>query len=133
MKILYHKFNMLTMPLISLVQPVTAEGTLFYASPEILNLSIDLSSTSSSLKHADVYSMALVMWEIVNRCSAFYKGFGKNLCDCVLLLFYLALNHQLQSEKNSLGGRSTCYCTVILCIIFKIFILLEILCRALIA
>ena len=112
---------------------MTAEGTLFYAAPEILNLSIDLSSTSSSLKHADVYSMALVMWEIVNRCSAFYKGFGENLFDYVLLLLYLALNHKLQSEKNSLGGRRICYCTVILYIIFLNIHSLEILNRTLLA
>jgi len=35
-------------------------------------MTIDLSHPSSSLKQADVYSMALVLWEVANRCGDFY-------------------------------------------------------------
>lgn len=63
-----------------LLQTVYAEGTPFYMAPELLNCSIDLTNVSSSLKQADVYSMALVMWEIVSQCNVFFsKSFNAGL------------------------------------------------------
>ncbi|KAK7124203.1 hypothetical protein R3I94_018537 [Phoxinus phoxinus] len=44
-------------------------GTARYMAPEVLESRMDLENIES-FKQADVYSMALVMWEIVSRCSA---------------------------------------------------------------
>ena len=57
------------------------EGTPYYIAPEILDLTIDLSNTSSALKQADVYSLGLVMWEIVNHCSSFYGKFTSKILE----------------------------------------------------
>ncbi|XP_076819702.1 activin receptor type-2A-like isoform X2 [Clavelina lepadiformis] len=55
-------------------QEIKGAGTPFYKAPEILDLSIDLHHSSVALKQADVYSMALVMWEIISRCKDFYDN-----------------------------------------------------------
>ncbi|XP_056336062.1 TGF-beta receptor type-2 [Danio aesculapii] len=44
-------------------------GTARYMAPEVLESRMDLENTES-FKQADVYSMALVLWEIMSRCSA---------------------------------------------------------------
>ncbi|XP_077100106.1 TGF-beta receptor type-2 [Siphateles boraxobius] len=44
-------------------------GTARYMAPEVLESRMDLENIES-FKQADVYSMALVLWEIVSRCSA---------------------------------------------------------------
>ncbi|XP_051520552.1 TGF-beta receptor type-2 [Myxocyprinus asiaticus] len=44
-------------------------GTARYMAPEVLESRIDLENIES-FKQADVYSMALVLWEITSRCSA---------------------------------------------------------------
>ena len=43
-------------------------GTYRYMSPEELLTTVDLDSTET-FKQMDVYSMALVLWEIVSRCA----------------------------------------------------------------
>ncbi|XP_055076270.2 TGF-beta receptor type-2 [Misgurnus anguillicaudatus] len=43
-------------------------GTARYMAPEVLESRMDLENTES-FKQADVYSMALVLWEITSRCS----------------------------------------------------------------
>lgn len=45
--------------------------------PEVLESRINLENIES-FKQADVYSMALVLWEIISRCSAIG---GKMTCD----------------------------------------------------
>ncbi|XP_067267526.1 TGF-beta receptor type-2 [Chanodichthys erythropterus] len=44
-------------------------GTARYMAPEVLESRMDLENIES-FKQADVYSMALVLWEIMSRCSA---------------------------------------------------------------
>lgn len=44
-------------------------GTARYMAPEVLESRINLENIES-FKQADVYSMALVLWEITSRCSA---------------------------------------------------------------
>ncbi|XP_042601281.1 TGF-beta receptor type-2-like [Cyprinus carpio] len=57
-------------------------GTARYMAPEVLESRMDLENIES-FKQADVYSMALVLWEITSRCSAigdsrvFVSPFGK--------------------------------------------------------
>lgn len=44
-------------------------GTARYMAPEVLESRINLENIES-FKQADVYSMALVLWEMISRCSA---------------------------------------------------------------
>ena len=44
-------------------------GTARYMAPEVLESRINLENIES-FKQTDVYSMALVLWEITSRCSA---------------------------------------------------------------
>lgn len=48
---------------------VSQVGTARYMAPEVLESRMDLENIES-FKQADVYSMALVLWEITSRCSA---------------------------------------------------------------
>ncbi|XP_034023451.1 bone morphogenetic protein receptor type-2-like [Thalassophryne amazonica] len=48
-------------------------GTLHYMAPEILEGAINL-SCDGSLLQADVYSLGLLLWEIVTRCSDLFEG-----------------------------------------------------------
>uniref|UniRef100_H2Y4P7 receptor protein serine/threonine kinase n=1 Tax=Ciona savignyi TaxID=51511 RepID=H2Y4P7_CIOSA len=50
---------------------LVAEGTPFYVAPEVLDLSINLRHQGEALTQADVYSMSLVMWEVVTQCKEF--------------------------------------------------------------
>ncbi|XP_044299054.1 anti-Muellerian hormone type-2 receptor [Varanus komodoensis] len=43
-----------------------------YIAPEILDETLNLQDLSSALRQADVYSLALVLWEILMRCSALF-------------------------------------------------------------
>ncbi|XP_060618833.2 anti-Muellerian hormone type-2 receptor [Anolis sagrei] len=43
-----------------------------YIAPEILDESLNLQDLGSALRQADVYSLALVLWEILMRCSALF-------------------------------------------------------------
>ncbi len=43
-------------------------GTVRYMAPEVLDLTLD-SRQFDSYKRADVYSMGLVLWEVVRRCA----------------------------------------------------------------
>uniref|UniRef100_A0A8C3S6P6 receptor protein serine/threonine kinase n=1 Tax=Chelydra serpentina TaxID=8475 RepID=A0A8C3S6P6_CHESE len=49
-------------------------GTQRYMAPEILDDSLDLQDWGRALKQADIYSLALVLWEILTRCSGFSPG-----------------------------------------------------------
>lgn len=44
-------------------------GTARYMAPEVLESRINLENIES-FKQADVYSMALVLWEMISRCGA---------------------------------------------------------------
>lgn len=44
-------------------------GTARYMAPEVLESRINLENIES-FKQADIYSMALVLWEITSRCNA---------------------------------------------------------------
>ncbi|KAL6112217.1 amhr2 [Pungitius sinensis] len=48
-------------------------GTLHYMPPEILEGSVNLNS-SWCLIHADIYALALLLWEILMRCSDLFEG-----------------------------------------------------------
>ncbi|XP_017270513.1 bone morphogenetic protein receptor type-2 isoform X2 [Kryptolebias marmoratus] len=48
-------------------------GTLHYMSPEVLEGSVNLSS-SSFLMQGDIYSLGLILWEICMRCSDLFEG-----------------------------------------------------------
>uniref|UniRef100_A0ACB8EM65 Uncharacterized protein n=1 Tax=Sphaerodactylus townsendi TaxID=933632 RepID=A0ACB8EM65_9SAUR len=45
-----------------------------YNAPEILDESLNLQDLGSALRQADVYSMALVLWETLMRCSVLFPG-----------------------------------------------------------
>lgn len=47
----------------------TQVGTARYMAPELLESRLNLENIES-FKQADVYSMALVLWEITSRCTA---------------------------------------------------------------
>uniref|UniRef100_A0A8D2IVU9 receptor protein serine/threonine kinase n=1 Tax=Varanus komodoensis TaxID=61221 RepID=A0A8D2IVU9_VARKO len=56
----------------SLTIPFQAVGAPRYIAPEILDETLNLQDLSSALRQADVYSLALVLWEILMRCSALF-------------------------------------------------------------
>ncbi|NXN07511.1 AMHR2 protein, partial [Indicator maculatus] len=41
-----------------------------YLAPEILDESLDLRAWGRALRQADVYALALLLWEILSRCQA---------------------------------------------------------------
>ncbi|NXL40870.1 AMHR2 protein, partial [Glaucidium brasilianum] len=43
-------------------------GTQRYLAPEILDESLDLRAWGRALLQADVYALALLLWEILSRC-----------------------------------------------------------------
>ncbi|NWR55059.1 AMHR2 protein, partial [Bucorvus abyssinicus] len=45
-------------------------GTQRYLAPEILDESLDLRAWGRALLQADVYALALLLWEILSRCQA---------------------------------------------------------------
>ncbi|KAL7989821.1 hypothetical protein Chor_012487 [Crotalus horridus] len=47
-------------------------GAQRYIAPEILDENLNLQDVGSSLRQADIYSLALVLWEILMRCSALF-------------------------------------------------------------
>lgn len=47
-------------------------GTVRYMSPEILEGAVNLRDCETTLKQIDVYSLALVLWELCMRCHDFY-------------------------------------------------------------
>uniref|UniRef100_UPI00398ECCB4 bone morphogenetic protein receptor type-2-like isoform X2 n=1 Tax=Pristiophorus japonicus TaxID=55135 RepID=UPI00398ECCB4 len=49
-------------------------GTHRYMAPEILDGSINLHDCETTLKQADVYSLALVLWEIFMKCADLFPG-----------------------------------------------------------
>ncbi|KAM6924806.1 bone morphogenetic protein receptor type-2-like isoform 2-T2 [Xenentodon cancila] len=70
-------------------------GTLHYMSPEILEGSVNLSS-SSYLMHGDVYALGLVLWEIWMRCSDLFEG---NIVPQYLLPYELELEANVTLER----------------------------------
>ena len=53
--------------------PVQA-GTQRYMAPELLDKTLDLQDWGTALRRADVYSLALLLWEILSRCADLYPG-----------------------------------------------------------
>lgn len=53
------------LPVISVLQV----GTARYMAPEVLEARLNLENIES-FKQADIYSMALVLWEMTSRCEA---------------------------------------------------------------
>ena len=49
-------------------------GTQRYLAPEILDESLDLRSWGRALLQADVYALALLLWEILSRCQTLSPG-----------------------------------------------------------
>lgn len=61
-------------------------GTARYMAPEVLESRINLENIES-FKQADVYSMALVLWEMISRCSAIGGEMKRDVaCSPVLSL-----------------------------------------------
>ncbi|XP_062977505.1 anti-Muellerian hormone type-2 receptor [Elgaria multicarinata webbii] len=54
---------------------VRKAGAPRYIAPEILDESLNLQDLGSALRQADVYSLALVLWEILMRCSALFPEY----------------------------------------------------------
>ncbi|XP_066841684.1 LOW QUALITY PROTEIN: anti-Muellerian hormone type-2 receptor [Anser cygnoides] len=54
--------------------PIRKAGTQRYLAPEILDESLDLRSWGRALRQADVYALALLLWEILSRCQALSPG-----------------------------------------------------------
>lgn len=55
-------------------------GTARYMAPEVLESRINLENIES-FKQADVYYMALVLWEMISRCSAIGGKMKSNTHD----------------------------------------------------
>ncbi|XP_075757726.1 anti-Muellerian hormone type-2 receptor isoform X1 [Pelodiscus sinensis] len=72
---------------------VRKAGTQRYMAPEILDDSLDLQDWGRALKQADMYSLALVLWEILTRCSALSP-------DCGAPPFQLAYEAELGSSPT---------------------------------
>uniref|UniRef100_T1J656 receptor protein serine/threonine kinase n=1 Tax=Strigamia maritima TaxID=126957 RepID=T1J656_STRMM len=53
---------------------LTDVGTLRYMAPEVLEGAVNLRDCETSLKQIDVYSLGLVLWEIMTRCEDLYQG-----------------------------------------------------------
>uniref|UniRef100_A0A8C3F2L8 receptor protein serine/threonine kinase n=1 Tax=Chrysemys picta bellii TaxID=8478 RepID=A0A8C3F2L8_CHRPI len=68
-------------------------GTQRYMAPEILDDSLDLQVWGRALKQADIYSLALVLWEILSRCSGLSP-------DCGVPPFQLAYEAELGSSPT---------------------------------
>lgn len=49
-------------------------GTQRYMAPELLDKTLDLQDWGTALQRADVYSLALLLWEILSRCSDLRPG-----------------------------------------------------------
>ncbi|XP_040984733.1 anti-Muellerian hormone type-2 receptor [Aquila chrysaetos chrysaetos] len=54
--------------------PIRKAGTQRYLAPEILDESLDLRAWGRALRQADVYALALLLWEILSRCQALSPG-----------------------------------------------------------
>lgn len=54
-------------------------GTQRYMAPELLDKTLDLQDWGTALRQADVYSLALLLWEILSRCPDLRPG--KDGCD----------------------------------------------------
>lgn len=54
-------------------------GTQRYMAPELLDKTLDLQDWGTALRQADVYSLALLLWEILSRCPDLWPGKGG--CD----------------------------------------------------
>ncbi|XP_050781988.1 anti-Muellerian hormone type-2 receptor [Gopherus flavomarginatus] len=72
---------------------VRKAGTQRYMAPEILDDSLDLQVWGRALKQADIYSLALVLWEILSRCSGLSP-------DCGVPPFQLAYEAELGSSPT---------------------------------
>lgn len=51
-------------------------GTQRYMAPELLDKTLDLQDWGTALRRADVYSLALLLWEILSRCLDLCPGKG---------------------------------------------------------
>lgn len=49
-------------------------GTQRYMAPELLDKTLDLQNWGMALRRADVYSLALLLWEILSRCQDLRPG-----------------------------------------------------------
>lgn len=57
-------------------------GTQRYMAPELLDKTLDLQDWGTALRRADVYSLALLLWEILSRCPDLWPG--KDKCNSPL-------------------------------------------------
>lgn len=49
-------------------------GTQRYMAPELLDKTLDLQDWGTALRRADVYSLALLLWEILSHCLDLWPG-----------------------------------------------------------
>ncbi|KAG5211904.1 hypothetical protein JEQ12_014333 [Ovis aries] len=54
--------------------PAVQAGTQRYMAPELLDKTLDLQDWGTALRRADVYSLALLLWEIMSRCPDLRPG-----------------------------------------------------------
>lgn len=60
---------------------VLQAGTQRYMAPELLDKTLDLQDWGTALRRADVYSLALLLWEILSRCQDLLPGEkSRHLC-----------------------------------------------------
>lgn len=52
-------------------------GTQRYMAPELLDKTLDLQDWGMALRRADIYSLALLLWEILSRCPDLRPGKDK--------------------------------------------------------
>lgn len=76
-------------------------GTQRYMAPELLDKTLDLQDWGTALRRADVYSLALLLWEILSRCPDLWPG--KDGCDHPLSspMPYLSIPDHLPPDPGS--------------------------------
>lgn len=57
-----------------LLHLILQAGTQRYMAPELLDRTLDLQDWGTALQRADIYSLALLLWEILSRCSDLRPG-----------------------------------------------------------
>lgn len=78
------------MPYVTELIFISKVGTARYMAPEVLESRVNLEDLES-FKQMDVYSMALVMWEMASRCDVIGGKRQKSQCPFICKTFSMFL------------------------------------------
>ena len=78
------------------IAPSTRVGTVRYLAPEVLDNSLE-TNKFDAYRRADIYSLALVFWEIANRCQ--FAGF-RFILACQLISLQDVTHLMMTSSMN---------------------------------